>query len=132
MPKANERPLEELKERTMVNRPRFPRGLSSGCFGLILLKKAVFAGAAFNRSKNARFWRCYANSEADSVRSCFRFQRQRPTFARRNRRGTFSTESADSSLLQSVLGMAVCVRSRTTATCFDGLGPLRGLEASHE
>jgi len=35
MPKANERPLEELKERTMVNRPRLPRGLSSGCFGLI-------------------------------------------------------------------------------------------------
>jgi hypothetical protein len=39
---------------------------------------------------------------------------------------------ADSSLLQSVLGMAVCFRPRAIAILFDGLGPLRGMEASHE
>ncbi len=39
---------------------------------------------------------------------------------------------ADSSLLQSVLDMAVCFRPRAIAILFDGLGPLRGLEASHE
>lgn len=53
------------------------------------VEKGGLCWSRFQSFKNARFWRCYANSEADSVRSCFRFQRQRPTFARRNRRGTF-------------------------------------------
>ena len=30
MPKANDSPLEELKERTMVNRPRFSSGRPQG------------------------------------------------------------------------------------------------------
>ncbi|WP_219910559.1 hypothetical protein, partial [Pseudomonas paraeruginosa] len=64
---------------------------------LILLKKSASESAAYWQLKNARFQRCYVKTKAALSSERTRFQRRSRSFMGKNRDGTFSTESANSS-----------------------------------